>query len=75
MIVCQVTIRAYTVTRVDDLQNFRAPGTNTQSPPVKEISPAPPVPIQKNPVHKILPTKRKPVESMLELMTKFQKQW
>lgn len=65
----QITIRAYSVTKVNDNTNFSQPGTSSES------SPAPSVPAPQTVVKRITPTKRKPVESMLEVMTKFQKQW
>ncbi|KAL7829580.1 hypothetical protein AOLI_G00304650 [Acnodon oligacanthus] len=72
----KVTIRAYTVTRVDDNSSIKAPSVNVQSPPRKEVlsAPAPSIPVSQCAVQKITPTKRKPVESMLEIMTKFQSQ-
>ncbi|KAI4871862.1 hypothetical protein NFI96_016415, partial [Prochilodus magdalenae] len=72
----KVTIRAYRVTKVDDGSGFKAPSTNVQNPPQKQVppAPAPSVPVSQCVVQKITPTKRKAVESLLEIMTKFQNQ-
>lgn len=65
----QITIRAYSLTKVNDNTNFIKPSTNSES------SSASSVPAPQSGVQRITPTKRKPVESMLEIMTKFQRQW
>ncbi|XP_066531514.1 pogo transposable element with ZNF domain isoform X2 [Hoplias malabaricus] len=71
----KVTIRAYTVRKIDDSSSFQASNMNAQAPALKVISNlAPSVPVPQCASQKITPTKRKPVESMLEIMTKFQSQ-
>lgn len=65
----QITIRAYSVTKVNDNINFSKPNTNSESPSAASV------PGPQGGVQRITPTKRKPVESMLEVMTKFQRQW
>ncbi|XP_047006607.1 pogo transposable element with ZNF domain [Ictalurus punctatus] len=64
----KITIRAYSMTKVNDNTNFIKPSTNSES------SSASSVPAPQSAVQRITPTKRKPVESMLEIMTKFQRQ-
>ncbi|XP_072532271.1 pogo transposable element with ZNF domain isoform X2 [Salminus brasiliensis] len=72
----RVTIRAYSMKKVDNGSTLKAPSKSAHSPPLKEIppSPAPSVAVPRCSGQKITPAKRKPVESMLELMTKFQNQ-
>ncbi|XP_026785867.3 pogo transposable element with ZNF domain [Pangasianodon hypophthalmus] len=64
----KITIRAYSVTKVNDNTNFSKPSMNSESSSTSSV-PAP-----QSGVQRITPTKRKPVESMLEVMTKFQRQ-
>ncbi|XP_058234013.1 pogo transposable element with ZNF domain [Hemibagrus wyckioides] len=64
----KITIRAYSVTKVNDNTNFIKPSTSSESSSIVSVPAAP------SAVQRITPTKRKPVESMLEVMTKFQRQ-
>ncbi|XP_047664040.1 uncharacterized protein pogza [Tachysurus fulvidraco] len=70
----KITIRAYSMTKVNDNTNFSQPGTSSEISSAPSV-PAPSVPAPQTVVKRITPTKRKPVESMLEVMTKFQKQY
>ncbi|XP_076864991.1 pogo transposable element with ZNF domain [Brachyhypopomus gauderio] len=80
----RVTIRAYSVSKTDDNMGFKGSSNISQSPPGKEVPAAPvtstapvsvsSVPAPPSPIQKIAPPKRKPVESMLELLSKFQSQ-
>ncbi|KAF7691215.1 pogo transposable element derived with ZNF domain a [Silurus meridionalis] len=64
----KITIRAYSVTKENDNTNCNKPSTDSESSTTSSI-PAPQSVIQR-----ITPAKRKPVESLLKIMTKFQQQ-
>lgn len=67
--VFQITIRAYSVTKVNDNTKLSKSSTNSKSSSVATV----PAPLSV--VKRITATKRKPVESILDVMTKFQRQW
>ncbi|XP_053347849.1 pogo transposable element with ZNF domain isoform X2 [Clarias gariepinus] len=64
----RITIRAYSVTKENEITNLSKAVTNSVG------FPASPGPATQSGVQRMAPTKRKPVESMLEIMTKFQRQ-
>ncbi|XP_035385334.1 pogo transposable element derived with ZNF domain a [Electrophorus electricus] len=78
----RVTIRAYSMTKTDENMGFKGPSNTARSPTVKEVSPTPvtpttpipahSVPAPQNAIQKIIHPKRKPVESMLDLLARFQ---
>ncbi|KAK1805078.1 hypothetical protein P4O66_019444 [Electrophorus voltai] len=78
----RVTIRAYSMTKTDENMEFKGPSNTARSPTVKEVPPTPvtpttpipahSVPAPQNAIQKIIHPKRKPVESMLDLLARFQ---
>ncbi|TSK31391.1 Pogo transposable element with ZNF domain [Bagarius yarrelli] len=64
----KITIRAYSVTKVNDNTHCGKPAMNSDSSSASSVL-AP-----QSVVQRITPPKRKPVESILDVMTKFQKQ-